>query len=149
MSTDKERLFELFASVKFPLFEDYPAEVRLNSQIPDNAIEYIVDYFLTNGVIVPPCKVGDTVYLIKDGLIEPCEVEGVYYTRRKNYVRIRPFFQEYIGNWSVYYTPSIRSFGKIVFAGINARENAEKALAESKDKESTQYCEKKREDEMK
>ena len=27
-------------------------------------VEYVVDHLLANGVIVPPCKVGDTVYCI-------------------------------------------------------------------------------------
>lgn len=29
---------------------------------PNQAIEILADYLLANGVIVPPCKVGDTVY---------------------------------------------------------------------------------------
>ena len=27
-------------------------------------VEYVVDHLLANGVIVPPCKVGDTIYRI-------------------------------------------------------------------------------------
>ncbi|MBE5943263.1 MAG: hypothetical protein E7264_12155 [Lachnospiraceae bacterium] len=87
--------------------------------------EEFADYLLANGVFVPPCKVGQTVYLIKDGFIERCEVEGIHYTRRSNYVRIRPYHQEYLGNWSVYYKPSISSFGKTVFL---TKEEAEQAL---------------------
>lgn len=30
----------------------------------DCNLEFIADYLLNNGVIVPPCNVGDTVYLI-------------------------------------------------------------------------------------
>lgn len=84
-----------------------------------------VDHILADGWMRPPCKTGQIVYLIKDGFIERCEVEGIHYTRRSNYVRIRPFHQEYLGNWSVYYKPSIRSFGKTVFL---TREEAKKAL---------------------
>ena len=29
-------------------------------------VEYVADYLLENGVIVPPCKVGDTVYQLDD-----------------------------------------------------------------------------------
>lgn len=79
-----------------------------------------------SSVLEPPCKVGDVVYLIKDGFVERCEVEGIHYTRRRNYVRIRPFHQEYIGNWSVYYTPSIRSFGKTVFCNRKDAEEVAK-----------------------
>lgn len=31
----------------------------------DEAVEINADYLLANGVIVPPCKVGDTVYLLQ------------------------------------------------------------------------------------
>ena len=34
--------------------------------------EWIADYLIENGVIVPPCKVGDMVYWIDDGKIK-CE----------------------------------------------------------------------------
>ncbi len=30
----------------------------------DNKLEYIADYLIENGVILPPCKVGDKVYVI-------------------------------------------------------------------------------------
>lgn len=38
-----------------------------------NPIEELADYLLSNGVIVPPCKVGDTVYkpIITDDTHEP------------------------------------------------------------------------------
>lgn len=36
------------------------------------SIDEMVDYLLANGVIVPPCKVGDTVYWVDDGKIK-CE----------------------------------------------------------------------------
>ncbi len=85
----------------------------------------ISDYLLEKGVIVPPCKVYEDVYLIVNGIIERCSVEGIHYTRRKNYVRLRPHHQEYLGNWSKYYTPSLRSFGKTIFL---TREEAEQAL---------------------
>ena len=32
----------------------------------DGTSESIADYLLANGVIVPPCKVGDTVYIIDE-----------------------------------------------------------------------------------
>lgn len=36
--------------------------------------ESIADYLLENGVIVPPCKVGDNVYWIDNEKIKSCEV---------------------------------------------------------------------------
>lgn len=37
---------------------------------------HICDYFIANGVVAPPCKVGDTVYRVLVNLndIEPCTV---------------------------------------------------------------------------
>ena len=46
-------------------------------------VEYVADYLLDNGVIVPPCKVGDTVYnvlpstLFKNRILEE-KVERFY-----------------------------------------------------------------------
>ena len=37
-----------------------------------NWAEIIAEYLLANGVIVPPCKVGDTVYLIPTYNGKPC-----------------------------------------------------------------------------
>lgn len=34
-------------------------------QYSDSTIEKIADYLLANGVIVPPCKVGQTVYVVR------------------------------------------------------------------------------------
>lgn len=91
--------------------------------------EELADYLIENGVVVPPCEVYKDVYLIVNGIIERCSVEGIYYTRKKNYVRLRPYHQEYLGNWSKYYTPSLRYFGKTVFL---TREEAEQALKNNK-----------------
>lgn len=70
--------------------------------------EVIADYLLANDVIVPPCKVGDTVYQT-DGV-------GLYESTIKNIV---------------YETKNIafdeRAIGKTVFL---SREEAEAALAE-------------------
>lgn len=40
-----------------------------------NWAEVIADYLLTNGVIVPPCKVGDEVHYIIDGKIQALRVD--------------------------------------------------------------------------
>jgi len=52
----KERLIELLNDV---------GDNVIN--IPtDNFIESLADHLIANGVIVPPCKVGDTVWAIRD-----------------------------------------------------------------------------------
>lgn len=54
--SEKERLVEL-------LLESEPIKERdLDDGWEDNEISDIAEYLLENGVIVLPCKVGDTVY---------------------------------------------------------------------------------------
>ena len=43
------------------------AEGKVNNEYP--TIEMVADYLIANGVIVPPCKVGDTVYNIEYNII--------------------------------------------------------------------------------
>lgn len=52
--TERERLVELLNKVGGNILE-FPTE---------NFIETLADYLLANGVIVPPCKVGDDVWVI-------------------------------------------------------------------------------------
>lgn len=52
--TDRERLVELLK--KAPL-----CDKAFDLQYSDGTIEKIADYLLENGVIIPPCKVGDYV----------------------------------------------------------------------------------------
>ena len=84
-------------------------------------IERLADHLLANGVIVPPCKVGDIVYTIFEGNIEALKVtytkteesaEFVYrYYDAKNKFLNMPF--------------SERSIGKTVFL---TKEEAEEKL---------------------
>lgn len=55
--TQKERLVELLKNTIKPIC--FP-----NWQTWFDAAEGLADYLLDNGVIVPPCKVGDTVFSI-------------------------------------------------------------------------------------
>lgn len=75
----------------------------------------IADYLLANGVIVPPCKVGDAVYQTDGEMIYELEIFDVCLRKNKPY----------------YKTESIDfdadAIGKSVFL---TREEAEKALAE-------------------
>ena len=74
--TDRDRLIKLIC--KAPLgFKEF------EKQYYKSTIEKMADYLLANGVIVPPCKVGDKVYSLMectcediDGVHTPCE----YYT---------------------------------------------------------------------
>lgn len=46
--------------------------------------ESIADYLLENGVIVLPVKVGQKVYDILEGFIEPCTVEVIFLSDYKD-----------------------------------------------------------------
>ena len=56
----RDRLIELIRKAEFAYLDFskmYPCEKSLT--------DFTADYLLENGVIVPPCKVGQTVWLIK------------------------------------------------------------------------------------
>ena len=57
----KERLVEL-------LLETPATDISGGTRQEKNRLsaEHIADHLLANGVIVPPCKVGDDVYIIED-----------------------------------------------------------------------------------
>jgi hypothetical protein len=75
--------------------------------------EVIADYLLANGVIVPPCKVGDTVYQVDGVRIYESTIDEITYTART----------------TIYYTNGIafddRAIGASIFL---TKEEAEKAL---------------------
>lgn len=54
--TDKERLVELIIDAENAILREYPYTTDAHR------IERVADYLLANSVIIPPCKVGDTVY---------------------------------------------------------------------------------------
>ena len=90
----------------------------------------IADYLLANGVIVPPCKVGDTVYIVDDttdGIVvgRITHLEQNIYTTPREWVTIE-------GNYPLFGELELKNridllFGKTVFL---TREEAEAALAE-------------------
>ena len=88
---------------------------------------HIADHLLANGVIVPPCKGGDTVYfpMETNGECEPYVDVGTVFSigideRHTMWISVR-----YESGMNYYHTSS--GFGKTVFL---TREEAEKALAE-------------------
>ena len=66
----RDRLIELLLK-KYDHFCDQ-CGVNKDSHYTDN----LADYLLANGVIVPPCKVGDKVYHIRESTCE--NVDGLY-----------------------------------------------------------------------
>lgn len=89
-----------------------------NVEMYDDAIESIADHLIANGVIVPPCKVGDIVYSINRKALE-----GHFEDNR--YI---------VDGWSEYKVceiPFSLTLWECGWKGIFlTREEAEKALAE-------------------
>ena len=70
--TERERLIELIGQSK--AMESSGIDCKVSD-------EYIADYLLANGVIVPPYKVGDIVYVITDKLYWKVKVRSVWYRK--------------------------------------------------------------------
>lgn len=83
--------------------------------------EQLADYLLENGVIVPPCKVGDVVWNRK---AEPYKVISIeYFSRKVTYLHcVSP-----VTNIGHTFAVGKRSLGKTVFL---TKEEAENALKE-------------------
>lgn len=58
--TDRERLIELIRNA--PRKDVVYGNVKLDK--PAQTVQSIADHLLANGVIVPPCKVGDKTFLL-------------------------------------------------------------------------------------
>ena len=61
----RDRLIELINRAKQLYKEDMAFDTIDGAKMPTET-DYIIDYLLAKGVIVPPCKVGDKVYVITD-----------------------------------------------------------------------------------
>lgn len=90
------------------------AEGLVNNDLP--TVEQIADYLIEHGVIVPPCKVGDTVYSC---IGRPYKVEKITIKRDQDHMTI-VLDSALSGQLIVYET----DFGQIVFL---TREEAEKS----------------------
>lgn len=130
MSNEKQRkrLIELLSQPIFPKIGVDPAEV-------------VADYLLDNGLIVPPCKVGDTVYIL-DVLADNCKCADCDYyyaggmgdlpecekTRHGyRYHKCVEIIEQRATMQSILCWLSCDDFGKTVFL---TREEAEKSLSE-------------------
>lgn len=121
----KDRLIELL----------YEKQHQLIESGEPFALESYADYLLENGVIVPPCKVGDTVYRVVELVnSERFVVEGIAFEYTETFesgtTKKRIYFwangEEFTRrNYSLWL--EISEFGKTVFL---TREKAEQALQE-------------------
>ena len=88
--TERESLIELIKTLECNYEKTCPqygemidcASCPYDEGATCNSYARKADYLLANGVMVPPCKVGDTVYRIIDTnppIIKGCKVRGVEY----------------------------------------------------------------------
>ena len=128
----RDRLKELLES--FPVWGK-----TLKDQWFEQAIERLADHLLANGVIVPPCKVGDTLwvnwgYCKSKEEPRPVKVYALRFDTKKNNMRIcvegNFKISSYDGSYTHYYNGTFawNSVGKTVFL---TKEEAEKALERS------------------
>lgn len=101
---ERERLIEILSEPIYPKEGVDPAEV-------------VADYLLDNGVIVPPCKVGDTVYCIRHSkarkpFVKPLEICSII---------------SFGAGKLMVFTTKLDTWGVTAFA---TKAEAEKALAE-------------------
>lgn len=66
--TERERLIEILSKKIYPREGADPAEV-------------VADFLVDEGIIVPPCKVGDIVWIVYDNYVTTAEVLAFYYDR--------------------------------------------------------------------
>ncbi len=100
------------------------------------------DYLLANGVIVPPCKVGDIVYAtkgcfylphatqIKEDSIITCEIIAVKETKKGKFLLLKPLIEEAFNMRSSNGWFPFSSIGKTIFL---TKEAAKQAIAKIKD----------------
>ena len=91
--------------------------------------EALAENFIANGIIVPPCKVGDIVFTSYDHIfgmqtneILTCRVVFIGFGENGNYINI-------VDNYGHMHSMSFEEFDKTVFF---TRKEAEKALKQSK-----------------
>lgn len=107
--TDKERLIELMI------------EAKRTEPETGSFTDYLADYLLANGVIVPLCKVGDTVYMIKSNEIISCTVISIDYNSWGIPTNLYLMYSEFNG---CAFIPMQYTDGAVFLS----REEAEKAL---------------------
>ena len=123
---DRDRLIELIADIQND-FEKWCVECAEDGHKDHQPLgEYLADKLLQNGVIVPPCKVGDTVYEFR--CTDPFEDPLDLYVVESTVSGIAIFTTEDIHN--------MNCFGKTVFL---TKEDAERALKERENNEKIHF----------
>lgn len=126
----KERLFELVKNASSGALRTAFGSYENNKSVD----ELIVDHLLAAGVIVPPCKVGDVVWVLNrsrgaiyGNKVVCIKVRGE--SPNKNTIRVEHHNRVAEASYRKY---TWSQFGKQVFL---SKEEAEKALAEGNENE--------------
>lgn len=124
----RDRLIELIENAKWD-WVDYAVGECEGGKYPTKYLnETIADALLANGVIVPPCKVGDTIYMLVTKHTHSFTFSGGKMQKNENqHTFIK---QTYLMESNFFKV--IRAFGKTVFL---TREEAERALQRKEDEE--------------
>ena len=97
---EKKRLVELI--------ESYPCMSTAEDCFMESISDDLASYLLDNGVVVPPCKVGDTVYKIVDMSHTAC---NSFITKET----VEPYAVIYANVMGGYSCIPFEAFGKTVF----------------------------------
>ena len=136
--TERDRLIELIVTAENEVFRAFP---YTNST---KRIEMVADYLLENGVIVPPVKMGDIVYIdnAPHNVVHiTIEEDGISYCAKYDcdeyecckecpFVKEISFGEVIMCEGNEYHEFTASDIGKTVFL---TREEAEKALKESEE----------------
>ena len=114
---DRDKLIELFKGAESKVIEELNKHLELDEE---EWMGIYADHLIANGVIVPPCKIGQIVWLVRDGIIEETTVEKIVLKDKGLYLKLL---------CNSFYETTCRSIGKTVFF---TREEAEKVLERSK-----------------
>lgn len=130
--TDRERMIGLLVAGMFKFTE---------KGIVDNTA--LADYLFDNGVIITPCKVGDTVYYagvdtpikftvigFSKGRMFDCSVADYEELVEDNELNVDEWYVHLDSFHGLKQMSPLSSFGKRLFVGADAEKEAEKARAE-------------------
>jgi len=135
MNKQRERLVELIKQLDI-LNRQHKNSKGCYTPICENidcytcGCEKRADYLLANGVIVPPCKVGQTVYkVVNDKRVKKpyeCKVVGIWYVEDENAIDVH-LIRYVNGKFDCSFSVQFKEFGKTVFL---TKEEAEAKLKE-------------------
>ena len=108
--TDRERLIELLEDT----LHEWESDVSVQT------LTEIAEHLIENGVIVPPCKVGDICWFIRSNKIIKTTIEKIVLKEKGLYLKL---------SCNSLYETTCRSIGKTVFFTY---EEAEKTLKTQK-----------------